>query len=100
MRGFFMALMKWPCKRMERSAGIRTEAQRGHGRSVSGARPARATLPLPAQEVLDVSHQPFRVELSARQRLLLLGRRRVVLLLQLPHVLSGGAVLSHRSITL
>ena len=54
-----------------------------------------ATSPLLAQEVLQVLHQLYRVELAVRERVPLLGSLRIVLLLQLPYVLSRRAVPSH-----
>src|SRR5438093_3189479 len=59
-----------------------------------------ASFPLLAQEVLEVLHQLSRVELAVRERLPLFGSLCIVLLLQFPHVLSGGAIPSHRPITL
>src|SRR5204863_8920597 len=46
----------------------------------------RAAFPLLAQEVLEVLHQLVRVELTRGKRWALLARRRIVFLLQLPHV--------------
>src|SRR5262249_33415524 len=47
---------------------------------------------LPAQEVRELLHQLVRVDLTLGQRLALLAGRRVVLLLELLHVLARGAI--------
>src|SRR5262249_19213218 len=57
---------------------------------------ALVALTLAAQEVLHVLHQLVRVDLPAGERRLFLARRRVVFLLELPHVLSRGAIARHR----
>src|SRR5262245_4029025 len=65
-------------------------------------RPAalRATFPLATQEVLELLHQLVRVELADGRRLAFLAGRRVVLLLELLHLLPGGAIASHLTIAL
>src|SRR5262249_58768821 len=57
---------------------------------------ALVALTLAAQEVLHVLHQLVRVDLPAGERRLFLAGRRVVFLLELPHVLSRGAIARHR----
>src|SRR5262249_57632187 len=65
-------------------------------------RPAalRTAFPLTPQEVLELLHQLVRVELADGRRLAFLARRRVVLLLELLHVLPGGAIAGHLAIAL
>src|SRR4029453_13698596 len=71
------------------------------GRRARAPRLARVAFSLAAQEVFQLLHELPGVELALGQGLgLLLACRRVVLLLQLPHVIPGRAVTGHCLIAL
>src|SRR5262249_49748507 len=84
------------------TSSVRTILLDGHIRKRYLPCPAalRAAFPLTPQEVLELLHQLVRVELADGRRLAFLARRRVVLLLELLHVLPGGAIAGHLAIAL
>src|SRR6266511_2437808 len=59
-----------------------------------------APSPLLAQEVLELVHQLLRVEGVVTRWARRLVRRRVIVLLSLPHIGLGGSILGHRLVAL